>query len=135
MLVELDRIEGRLKDFVGAEILAPLYEFPISITVRSLPKLIGDGLLVRDEINILVLYQDRVEELNRGLSRALQAHAAEPAGGKWLNDEYGRNILKAGKLLNEPMPDRPNVPLIALAKETLKCAEGKYRPSAEVIGP
>ena len=52
----------------------------MSICRQALPKLIGDNVLTKAEVAALVEYVNRVEEINRGLERAGEAHATN----EWL---------------------------------------------------
>jgi hypothetical protein len=72
---------------------APLYRLPIAMFSRAVPKLVGEGSLTFNEVGILVEYVNRIEELNRGLDRAGEAHAAgrEPQ----MMEEFDRNLIKA----------------------------------------
>jgi hypothetical protein len=82
-------------------VLAPLYRLPITICKQALPKLIGDNVLTQAEVATLIEYVNRVEEINRGLERAGEAHAADRHAQ--LLQEHGRNRAKAAELINRPV--------------------------------
>lgn len=86
-------------------VLAPLYRLPLRMFDRALPKLIGDAKLTDNEINDLLEYAMRADELNRGLERAGDAHAARNDLG--MVDEYTRNIAKVAHIL-DVKPERPS---------------------------
>jgi hypothetical protein len=101
MHVELFRVSLILRELIAAGMTAPLYRLPITITQRALPKLIGDGVLDGSEVYALVEYVNRVEELNRGLDRAGNAHALQDA--RLLLSEHKRNVAKATELLDQQL--------------------------------
>lgn len=80
-------------------IQAPLYRLPLTIHTIALPKLIGEGNLDINQIGALLEYLARADELNRGLDRAGQAHAAGPGGNDWLTQEFNRNRSKAADIV------------------------------------
>lgn len=81
-------------------ILAPLYRLPLTMFGIALPKIIGDGRLTLNETGALLEFVMRAEELNRGLDRAGEAHAA--AAWERLEDEYKRNVEKVRHILDVP---------------------------------
>jgi uncharacterized protein YacL len=81
-------------------ILAPLYHLPLTMFERALPKLIGDGLLRREEVSGLIEYVMRAEELNRGLELARQV-AAAGAHEQAIAAQWGRNLSKIRHILDE----------------------------------
>jgi len=66
-----------------------------------------------------------VEEINRGLERAGQAHAAnrEPQ----LNEEFGRNRIKAEEFLRKLEPRFDNRSLFDVAQTALFRLEGSLK--------
>jgi len=101
MHIELFRVVINLRMLIGDGVMAPLYRLPIGMTEQALPKLVGDGVLDGSEVYALVEYVNRVEELNRGLDRAGQAHASKD--DPWLATEFARNLAKARELLDEKL--------------------------------
>jgi hypothetical protein len=101
MHVELFRVFLTLRELIAAGIAAPLYRLPISITEHALPKLIGDGVLDSNEVYALVEFVNRIEEMNRGLDRAGNAHALQDA--RLLLSEHKRNVAKATEILEEKL--------------------------------
>src|SRR5688572_4523764 len=77
---EMRRASECIGALCGQDIFAPLYRLPLTMYTIALPKLIGEGNLDQNEIGALLEYMARAEELNRGLERAGQAHAALPQG-------------------------------------------------------
>ena len=117
----------RMRTLIRENIQAPLYRLPTAIFKSALPNVIGDGHLTKPEIDTLVEYINRAEELNRGLERAGAAHAASPGGSKALEDEYRRNVAKANEILNEEDPDRfGGAPLIDAADWCLHKMDDLY---------
>jgi|SRR5688572_24729183 len=101
MHVEMRRALECMQSLLSDEIKAPLYRLPLSMYTIALPKLIGEGNLGINEIGALLEYGMSTEELNRGLDRAGQAHAAGPNLANWLEEEFGRNRLKASKIIDK----------------------------------
>jgi hypothetical protein len=101
MQVELFRVSLTLRELIAAGIAAPLYRLPISITEHALPKLIGDGVLDGNEVYALVEFVNRIEEMNRGLDRAGNAHALQDP--RLLLSEHKRNVTKAMEILEEKL--------------------------------
>jgi hypothetical protein len=101
MIAEHHLAHISLKALITAGIGAPLYRLPISLTALTLPKLIGDRILDVLDVSALVEYVNRVEEINRGLERAGDAHAANDDAA--IQEEHGRNVLKAKELLEQPL--------------------------------
>jgi hypothetical protein len=104
MVVEVLRGRTSVKTLLVEEIQAPLYRLPISNFHRALPKLIADGQLDDNEIDTLVEYENRIEELNRGLERAGDAHAHRHENPVRLQDEFSRNRAKAREILEHKSP-------------------------------
>ena len=76
----------------------PLYQIPLSMFHRALPKLIGEKKLTLNQISLLVEYVNRAEELNRGLDHAVRASvdlkSIVPAIERSSNRERARAILQ-----------------------------------------
>lgn len=108
MISENYQARLQMRALISQNIGAPLYRLPTSISKQALPKLIGDGLLHAPEIDVLVEYVNRIDELNRGLERAGDAHAAQLAGSKWLEQEHSRNVAKAAEICEKASDDRFN---------------------------
>jgi hypothetical protein len=81
---------------------------------QAVPKLVGDGLLSMDETGAPVEFINRSEEINRGLDRAGDAHAAD--NREWLDDEHQRNVTKASNLLEKKLERRGDLRLINAAQ-------------------
>ena len=92
MLAEVLRIQIQIRALIDAGVMAPLYRLPIFMTGQALPKLIGDGMLDENEVYALIEWVNRIEELNRGLGRAGDAHAAND--NAQARDEYSRNLAR-----------------------------------------
>ena len=103
MQVEMYHAQCSMKELRTTKdpaILAPLYQLPLTMFERALPKLIGEGLLAGEEVSGLVEYVMRAAELNRGLALAVSVAAAQgdtPA----LRQQYDRNCLKAANIVDE----------------------------------
>lgn len=98
---EFFRIHLQLRALFDAKVEAPLYRLPISVTSQVLPKLIGDGVLDENDVYVLIEWVNRIEELNRGLDRAGDAHASNDAAGA--RNEYSRNLAKAREIIEESL--------------------------------
>jgi hypothetical protein len=99
MITEVYRAGVSMRALLKENIQAPLYRMPIANFNRALPKFITDGRLDIDDIGTLVDYGNRMEELNRGLERAGDAHAAGVGGMGLLAQEFQRNMAKAREIL------------------------------------
>jgi hypothetical protein len=104
---EISSCRATLEGFHAANpvVLAPLYRLPTWGAMIALPQLIGDGTLSENSARALMNYYTHIEEVNRGLDRAgafevgnLDPHAEE---NEPLRQEYSRNLLRAGKLLQQ----------------------------------
>lgn len=106
MQVEVSRGRIRQRRLLLDNSKAPLYRFPIGNFHRALPKLIADGRLDRNEIDTLVNYEDRVEELNRGLERAGDAARDQDKmpGVTGLQKESERNQREARAIFDDELP-------------------------------
>lgn len=122
MLAEVFRARLSMQTLLREDILAPLYRLPIANFDRALPKLIGDGRLEDMEIDVLVEYGNRIEELNRGLERAGDAHS----DGARMVREFKRNRAKALEILEEKSPRFGDRPLIDAAQDALFRMEDVY---------
>lgn len=98
MISESLQARSRIASLTLQTIQAPLYRLPTTIFKLALPKLIGDGHLRPPEIDLLVEFVNRIDELNRGLERAGEAHSKNPEGSKWLDQEHSRNVAKAKEI-------------------------------------
>jgi hypothetical protein len=126
MIAEVFGARSRIQALLTDRIQAPLYRLPIANFNRALPKLIGDGQLSWNEIDALVEYANRIEEVNRGLDRAGDAHAAQPMGGDWLKQEFGRNQSKAWEILEEESRRFSNRSIIEATESALFRLDGIY---------
>ena len=99
IMAEVFRGKINMDALLQGGVKAPLYRLPIANFRRALPKLIADGRLDGDEIDTLIEYENRIEELNRGLERAGDAHAAGFPGMANLEQEFQRNQAKAREIL------------------------------------
>ena len=98
MISESLQARSSITSLTLQNIQAPLYRLPTTIFKQALPKLIGDGHLRPTEIDVLVEFLNRIDELNRGLERAGDAHSKHPEGSNWLNQEHSRNVAKAKEI-------------------------------------
>jgi hypothetical protein len=108
-------------------ILAPLYQLPLTMFERALPKLIGEGLLAGEEVSGLVEYVMRAEELNRGLALAVSVSAAQgdtPA----LRQQYYRNCLKTANIVDEKQHRLGDRAVFDVAYVALYRLSGDARP-------
>jgi hypothetical protein len=126
MVVEVLRGSTSMRALLRENIQAPLYRLPIANFHRALPKLIADGRLDDNEIDTLIEYENRIEELNRGLERAGAAHAAGNAGAARLEDEFRRNRAKAHEILEEKSPRFGNQPLFDATETALFRVDAVY---------
>lgn len=117
MLAEFFRIRVQLGAFLEAGIAAPLYRLPISMTAHVLPKLIGDGVLDRNEVYALIEWVNRIEEVNRGLDRAGAAHAVKDEASA--QDEYSRNLAKVREIFEQPLRRHGDRTLLDAVKQVL----------------
>lgn len=99
MISETSPAVLRMRTLIREQIKAPLYRLPSTISKHALPKLIGDGQLTHPEIDLLVEFSNKVDEINRGLERAGAAHSKDPESSKWLEQEYNRNVAKANEVV------------------------------------
>src|ERR1700722_2874247 len=67
MIAEASSAGLQMKTLIRGPVQAPLYRLPSEISKRALPKLIGDGRLTAPEINLLVEFANKIDEVNRGL--------------------------------------------------------------------
>jgi hypothetical protein len=131
MFVELRLADLSLQELKTKNIPAPLYRLPITMFERAVPKLVGEGLVSLNEHGALIEYINRVEELNRGLERAGEAHAA--GRDVRLAEEFERNRLKAEMFFNAErrLEDKS---LSDAVKDTVLRLNEEFRP-VEVILP
>jgi hypothetical protein len=104
MVVEVMRGKSSVQTLLNDNIQAPLYRLPLTNFRRALPKLIADGRLDDNEIDTLIEYENRIEEVNRGLERAGDAHARQQEDPVRLRDEFARNRAKAREILENKSP-------------------------------
>ncbi len=116
----------RMETLTEEGIQAPLYRIPDSTFAGGLPNLIGDGRLRKNEIAALLEYANRIAEINRGLDRAGDAHAAQPGGSDHLKSEFERNQAKASEVLE--LRANGQEPLINEAERALYRVELLYSP-------
>jgi hypothetical protein len=98
MLVEITETRARLITYTTQNIMAPLYRLPTSILKMAMPKLIGAGPLTSREIDTLIQYSNKVDEINRGLDRA-----GDESDLDRVRKEYARNCAKATEMLSKPI--------------------------------
>jgi hypothetical protein len=110
MLVEIEETRARLNSYTTQNIMAPLYRLPSSNLKLALPKLIGAGPLTNREIDTLIRYANKVDEINRGLDRA-----SDESDDCTLRREYERNCAKATEMLSTPMYPDGSVAMIDAA--------------------
>ena len=108
-------------------VLAPLYRLPVTMFEHALPKLIGEGKFTENELNGLVEYVMRIEELNRGLQRAGEAAAANMRD--LLDMEFDRNLVKANGILREKQAHLEGLTVYNVAQSALDRLTGD--PSAD----
>ena len=99
MHAQLFRVHLLVRALIDAGIMAPHHRLPIFITSQALPKLIGDGMLDENEVYALIEWVNRIEESNRGLGRAGDAHAAND--NAQARDEYSRILAQARAIVEE----------------------------------
>jgi hypothetical protein len=113
MIAEAASAGLRMKALIREGIHAPLYRLPSAISKRALPKLIGDGQLSPTEIDLLVEFSNKIDEVNRGLERAGDAHAAQPEEvSAWLKQEHRRNVAKSMEVVDVDTAHGRTTPLI-----------------------
>ncbi len=78
---------------------------PMVMLEGGYPKLIGEGLLGRNETSALVQYITQAEAVNRALTAAAQASAA--GNGMAANFQVGQGIASARRIIQ---PERPGMP-------------------------
>jgi hypothetical protein len=120
MIAEASSAGLRMKTLVREVMPAPLYRLPSAITKRALPKLIGDGQLSPTEIDLLVEFSNKIDEVNRGLERAGDAHAAQAEQvSEWLKQEHRRNVAKAKEVIEIDSAHTRAIPLLDNALDAL----------------
>lgn len=83
------------EEFLRANVMAPLYRLPTLSYSHSFPVLLADGAPNEAETRAVTQFFSEVETLNRGLDQANELRGDESR----LRDEFGRNLLKAEKLV------------------------------------
>ncbi len=103
MAVEMYHARINMNDLLvgDSDVLAPLYQLPLTMVERALPKLIGEGLLEDNEISGLVEYVMRAQELNRSLQRAGDAAARDQLDQVNLRLEYDRSRTRVSHIVDE----------------------------------
>jgi hypothetical protein len=81
--------------FLDDPIKAPLYRLPVLTYLNSFPALLAEGIPTEKETRAITRFFSQVQTLNRGLDQANEARDQEHL----LNKEYGRNRIKAEKLI------------------------------------
>jgi hypothetical protein len=106
MMMEVLRGKSSMQNLLTDNIPAPLYRIPLTNFQRALPKLIADGRLDYNEIDTLIEYENRIEELNRGLERAGEAarEQARTPTTTGLSEEFERNKIKVRAILEDESP-------------------------------
>lgn len=94
---EMEMCRALAETYLRDEKKSPLYRLPTMAYANSLPELLGSAALDETETRALLEFFNEVETLNRGLEQA-QAMRAK-SDDKGLNEEVGRNIIKAGHLV------------------------------------
>ena len=139
MQVELHQGHLYMHALCNDGIKAPLYRLPVSLFKQALPRILGEQLLEIGAASALVEYTNRTEELNRGLDRAGDAHAAlaihDHADEKWLNAEYSRNVMKATDILKTPMERYGGQTLADAAQAAVFSLEGRFGEAALKSAP
>jgi hypothetical protein len=93
---EADFCREQVAEFLSAAVMAPLYRLPTLSYSHSFPVLLADGTPSEAEVRAVTQFFSEVETLNRGLDQANEARDDETR----LRDEFGRNQLKAGRLVD-----------------------------------
>lgn len=83
------------EEYLNANFAAPLYRLPTLSYLHSFPVLLSDGALNEAETKAVTQFFTQVETLNRGLDQANEARGNDTT----LSEEFGRNRLKAEKLI------------------------------------
>lgn len=92
---EADLCREMAEEFLRANVMAPLYRLPTLSYSHSFPVLLADGAPNETETRAVTQFFNEVETLNRGLDQSNEARNDESR----LNAEFGRNRLKAEKLV------------------------------------
>jgi hypothetical protein len=96
---ETEFAKGRAQMYIDDRKMAPLYRLPDTCFRECYPELLADGALSEAESTALMAFYAEVDTLNRGLDRAAEAPDEEK-----MKREYGRNLLKAERLIqNGPL--------------------------------
>lgn len=95
---------------------APLYRLPLDAYAASLPALLSDAALSKDEVTAITQFYGLVTELNRGLDNADHFHKTE--NSKLRQSEGKRNRLKAGRLYDSESENEYSA-VIKVIKERL----------------
>jgi hypothetical protein len=122
MSAEVERSSMCIEALLNDGVMAPLYRLPIDNFKRALPKLLGDGSLTPAEVIILVDFENRIEELNRGLERAGEAAAAPVFEKEKVGKEWRRNQSKAKEITEEVQERYGGRALMRAVEDTLNRA-------------
>ena len=91
---EVQFARGRAESVLNDRVGAPLYRLPRTAFNSCYPELLADGAISAAQGTALMAFFNEVDSLNRGLDLAAQASDATR-----LQEEYGRNRLKAERLI------------------------------------
>lgn len=123
MHVEFRRALEYMEALRRDNIAAPLYRLPTSLCKQALPKLIGDDLLTLNEVGALVDYVNAADEINRGLDRSGEAHAA--GNDTWLRQEHSRTLSKVDEVIGQPKERYGGMNLFDAAQAAVFRVEGR----------
>jgi hypothetical protein len=96
--VEVEQCGDSMRGYLQANVAAPLYRLPTWAGTQALGYVAMDGSLDEGQVHALLLYYTKIEEVNRGLDRAGEAHAGNDQ--VQLAMEYNRLCLKIPEILN-----------------------------------
>jgi hypothetical protein len=98
---EMDYCRDLAETYLRENVAAPLYRLPTVAYTNSLPALLQSAALNDSDVRNLLAFFNEVETLNRGMDQADRARLIPDTSERdaTLHDEYGRNRLKAERLV------------------------------------
>jgi hypothetical protein len=100
LLVEVQMCAEYMETFRTDTIAAPLYRLPTINYQTAFPILLADGVLSKDESELMTKFYNLVEQINRGLDRAGSVRRHEADFAYELASEKDRLNLKIGNTLD-----------------------------------
>jgi signal transduction histidine kinase len=127
LAAEAETCERLAGAYLADNVPAPLYRFPEAAFSTSFPELLAEGEIGRLEARQLTEFRAAVQEVNRGLDRAGEAHAAKD--NTLLKTEADRLRIKCENILNGRGTTLPEIFFI---REVLERHAGSARDFAPI---